>query len=75
MSSDDKYFTGWCFRVTFAAWLSALAGATSCPTHELSVGRRFVVELTIYYRGVGIMLQGIMLQNWNYAAELELCCS
>ena len=21
------------------------------------------------------MLQGIMLQNWNYAAELELCCS
>ena len=27
------------------------------------------------YRGVGIMLQGIMLQNWNYAAELELCCN
>ena len=21
------------------------------------------------------MLQGIMLQNWNYAAELELCCN
>ena len=29
----------------------------------------------IYYRGVGIMLQGITLQNWNYAAALELCCN
>ena len=27
------------------------------------------------YRGVGIMLQGITLQNWNYAAALELCCN
>ena len=32
-------------------------------------------EIKHLIQGVGIMLQGIMVQNWNYAAELKLCCS